>query len=141
MNSGAWTTVCRDFAGRERTLRVVVRGRKRFHNAFRPAVTSTTLLGGGSHDRCHGASAVERCGRCGPLGVLVVQDVVRMPIDTAVHRHPRHAVVIASGGLDSTVLAYWLAARGAELTLLSFDYGQRHRVELEHAADIARSNT
>jgi 7-cyano-7-deazaguanine synthase len=50
---------------------------------------------------------------------------------------PRHVVVIASGGLDSTVLAYWLAASGAELTLLSFDYGQRHRVELDHAADIA----
>jgi len=45
--------------------------------------------------------------------------------------------VIASGGLDSTVLAYWLAARGTELTLLSFDYGQRHRVELDHAAKIA----
>lgn len=61
-----------------------------------------------------------------------------MPIGTPAHRHPRHAIVIASGGLDSTVLAYWLAARGAELTLLSFDYGQRHRVELEYAADIAR---
>lgn len=60
-----------------------------------------------------------------------------MPIGTPAHRHPRHAIVIASGGLDSTVLAYWLAARGAELTLLSFDYGQRHRVELKHAADIA----
>jgi 7-cyano-7-deazaguanine synthase len=61
-----------------------------------------------------------------------------MPIGSAAHRHPRHAIVIASGGLDSTVLAYWLAARGAELTLLSVDYGQRHRVELEHATDIAR---
>jgi 7-cyano-7-deazaguanine synthase len=67
-----------------------------------------------------------------------VRDVVKMPIGTLEHRHPRHAIVIASGGLDSTVLAYWLAARGAELTLLSFDYGQRHRIELEHAADIAR---
>ncbi|OLT39775.1 7-cyano-7-deazaguanine synthase QueC [Saccharomonospora sp. CUA-673] len=61
-----------------------------------------------------------------------------MTIGTPAHRHPRHAIVIASGGLDSTVLAYWLAARGAELTLLSFDYGQRHRVELEYAAEIAR---
>lgn len=26
---------------------------------------------------------------------------------------PRHAVVIASGGLDSTTVAYWLAERGA----------------------------
>lgn len=60
-----------------------------------------------------------------------------MPIEHSSHRHPRHVIVIASGGLDSTVLAYLLAARGAELTLLSFDYGQRHRVELEHAADIS----
>jgi 7-cyano-7-deazaguanine synthase len=66
-----------------------------------------------------------------------MRDVVTMLTGTAAHRHPRHAVVIASGGLDSTVLAYWLAARGSELTLLSFDYGQRHRIELEHAADIA----
>ncbi|MFD9963973.1 7-cyano-7-deazaguanine synthase QueC [Amycolatopsis sp. NPDC058986] len=61
-----------------------------------------------------------------------------MLIEPSPHRHPRHAVVIASGGLDSTVLAFWLAARGAELTLLSFDYGQRHRIELEYAADIAQ---
>ncbi|GAA4888795.1 7-cyano-7-deazaguanine synthase QueC [Pseudonocardia sp. C8] len=54
-----------------------------------------------------------------------------------IHRHPRHAVVIASGGLDSTVLAYWLHARGTQLTLLSFDYGQRHRVELRYAAAVA----
>ncbi|MGW5721399.1 7-cyano-7-deazaguanine synthase QueC [Amycolatopsis sp. NPDC003865] len=56
----------------------------------------------------------------------------------AERRHPEHVVVIASGGLDSTVLAYWLAARHARLTLLSFDYGQRHRIELDHAAEIAQ---
>ncbi|MFS8104090.1 7-cyano-7-deazaguanine synthase QueC [Lentzea alba] len=61
-----------------------------------------------------------------------------MTIDQSEHRHPEHAVVIASGGLDSTVLAYWLAARHSRLTLVSFDYGQRHRVELDHAAEIAR---
>ncbi len=61
-----------------------------------------------------------------------------MTIDRPEHRHPEHAVVIASGGLDSTVLAYWLAARHIRLTLVSFDYGQRHRVELDHAAEIAR---
>ncbi|MFI7676411.1 7-cyano-7-deazaguanine synthase QueC [Actinophytocola sp. NPDC049390] len=61
-----------------------------------------------------------------------------MSIVHSEHRHPEHAVVIASGGLDSTVLAYWLAARHSRLTLVSFDYGQRHRVELDHAAEIAR---
>lgn len=60
-----------------------------------------------------------------------------MRLRHSVGRDPRHAIVIASGGLDSTVLAYWLASRSAELTLVSFDYGQRHRVELSCAADIA----
>jgi 7-cyano-7-deazaguanine synthase len=49
-----------------------------------------------------------------------------------------HVIVIASGGLDSTVLAYWLTAKDFRLTLVSFDYGQRHRVELERAVEIAR---
>lgn len=47
------------------------------------------------------------------------------------------AVLIASGGMDSTVTAYELRARGSEVFLLAFDYGQRHRVELEHLAKIA----
>ncbi|MFG3253255.1 7-cyano-7-deazaguanine synthase QueC [Streptomyces sp. NPDC048172] len=50
---------------------------------------------------------------------------------------PRHAVVIASGGLDSSAAAYLLAAQGASVSLLSFDYGQRHRKELDSAAAIA----
>jgi 7-cyano-7-deazaguanine synthase len=43
---------------------------------------------------------------------------------------PAHAVAVVSGGLDSTTLAYWLRERAVSLTLLSFDYGQRHRKEL-----------
>ena len=50
----------------------------------------------------------------------------------------QRAVVIFSGGLDSTTLAYWLADGGTRLRLLSIDYGQRHRVELAHASAIAR---
>ncbi|MFV2198735.1 7-cyano-7-deazaguanine synthase QueC [Nocardiopsis sp. LOL_012] len=46
-------------------------------------------------------------------------------------------VVAASGGLDSTVLAYDLARNGHEVTLLSFDYGQRHRRELHAARRLA----
>lgn len=64
---------------------------------------------------------------------------VAAPGKPGIHRHPRHAVVIASGGLDSTVLCYWLHARGTQLTLLSFDYGQRHRVELRFAAATAHA--
>lgn len=47
------------------------------------------------------------------------------------------AVVTVSGGLDSTVLAHWLAGHGVRLDLLSFDYGQRHRVELQYARHTA----
>jgi len=44
------------------------------------------------------------------------------------------AVVIVSGGMDSTVLAHWAIAEGYEISLLSFDYGQRHKRELIYAS-------
>ncbi len=44
------------------------------------------------------------------------------------------AVAIVSGGMDSVTLAHLLASEGYDLHLLSFDYGQRHRKELEFAA-------
>lgn len=50
---------------------------------------------------------------------------------------PSTAVLIASGGLDSTALAYHLQSAGVCLVLLSFDYGQRHRQELDFAAALA----
>lgn len=47
------------------------------------------------------------------------------------------AVVVLSGGLDSTVCAA-LAARDHETFLaVSIDYGQRHRIELSRAAAVA----
>jgi 7-cyano-7-deazaguanine synthase len=53
------------------------------------------------------------------------------------HRAPQHVVAVVSGGLDSTTLAYWLASRGIRLTLLSVDYGQRHRKEISFARRTA----
>lgn len=45
------------------------------------------------------------------------------------------AVVLLSGGLDSTVLLHRVAREGqSPLHALSFDYGQRHAIELECAA-------
>lgn len=47
------------------------------------------------------------------------------------------AVIILSGGLDSTTCMGMAKAQGHELYPLTFDYGQRHRKELEHAAWVA----
>jgi len=49
------------------------------------------------------------------------------------------AVVLLSGGLDSATVAAWAQSEGYDVHALSFDYGQRHRVELEAAAKIATS--
>lgn len=46
-------------------------------------------------------------------------------------------VVLCSGGIDSATLAYKVAAERSLDRLISFDYGQRHRREIEHAARIA----
>lgn len=47
------------------------------------------------------------------------------------------AVMLLSGGLDSTVLAYYLKNLGLEVVALSFDYGQRHRKEINYAKRTA----
>jgi len=44
------------------------------------------------------------------------------------------ALAIVSGGLDSVTLAYDLAAERQLGSILSFDYGQRHKKELRFAA-------
>jgi 7-cyano-7-deazaguanine synthase len=46
-------------------------------------------------------------------------------------------IVICSGGLDSVSLAHKVAAEHDLVGLLSFDYGQRHRKELDFAAACA----
>ncbi len=48
------------------------------------------------------------------------------------------AVVLLSGGLDSTTTLAVAIARGYDVYALSFDYGQRHRIEIEAARRIAR---
>jgi 7-cyano-7-deazaguanine synthase len=49
------------------------------------------------------------------------------------------AVLILSGGLDSTVLAYHLENLGYDLSLISFDYGQKHSKELHYAEMCAKN--
>lgn len=43
----------------------------------------------------------------------------------------RKALVLFSGGQDSTVCLAWALSRFAEVETLGFDYGQRHRIELD----------
>ena len=45
----------------------------------------------------------------------------------------KQAVLSLSGGMDSSTVLLRLLADGYEVTALSFDYGQKHRVELERA--------
>ena len=47
------------------------------------------------------------------------------------------AVCLLSGGLDSATCLAFARREGFQCYALSFDYGQRHRVELEAAAKIA----
>lgn len=48
------------------------------------------------------------------------------------------AVVLLSGGLDSTTALYLAKKDGHEVHAISFDYGQRHRRELESAKAVAQ---
>jgi len=45
----------------------------------------------------------------------------------------KQAVLSLSGGMDSSTVLLRLLADGYEVTALSFDYGQKHKVELERA--------
>jgi 7-cyano-7-deazaguanine synthase len=51
----------------------------------------------------------------------------------------KRAVVLLSGGLDSATVLAMAIADGWECHALSVDYGQRHRAELQAAANVARS--
>jgi 7-cyano-7-deazaguanine synthase len=51
----------------------------------------------------------------------------------------KRAVALASGGLDSSAAIALAQKQGFEIYALSFDYGQRHRCELEAARRVLRS--
>ncbi len=50
----------------------------------------------------------------------------------------KRALVVFSGGQDSTTCLYWALKHFEEVRTLTFDYGQRHRIELECAKKIAQ---
>lgn len=47
------------------------------------------------------------------------------------------AIVVTSGGMDSTTAVYWAKHVGYDVECMSFDYGQRHFKELEFAERTA----
>lgn len=47
------------------------------------------------------------------------------------------AVVVFSGGQDSTTCLFWALKNFREVATVTFDYGQRHSNEIEHARKIA----
>ena len=49
----------------------------------------------------------------------------------------KKAVILLSGGLDSSTVLYVAKSKGYKLNCLIFDYGQRHRKEIDQAKIIA----
>ena len=57
----------------------------------------------------------------------------------SVQKHPKSvkkAVVLFSGGLDSTTCLYWALAQGYTCETLTVSYGQRHQREVKSAQKI-----
>ncbi|MCX5751715.1 MAG: 7-cyano-7-deazaguanine synthase QueC [Candidatus Saganbacteria bacterium] len=50
----------------------------------------------------------------------------------------KKAVVLLSGGLDSSTTLFWAKKQGYDCFALVFDYGQRHKKEVRHAVKIAK---
>ena len=48
------------------------------------------------------------------------------------------ALIVFSGGQDSTTCLFWAIENFAEVVAVTFDYGQRHRLEIDCAKEIAK---
>ena len=69
------------------------------------------------------------------LGTLCRWEVMNIESDT--YMNPK-AVILLSGGLDSTTVLALARSQGYECYCLSFSYGQRQTIELEKAKETAR---
>lgn len=68
---------------------------------------------------------------------LIIEGFLRANMETHEREQPKRAVVLLSGGLDSTTTLAIAKSAGYEVYALSFRYGQRHEVELEAARRVA----
>lgn len=53
-------------------------------------------------------------------------------------KEKQKAVVVFSGGQDSTTCLFWALEKFDEVIAITFDYGQRHKLEIECASEIAK---
>ena len=58
---------------------------------------------------------------------------MKLEFDHPDFQSPKHAIVSLSGGMDSSTLLLKCLEKFKTVTALSFDYGQKHRVELKRA--------
>lgn len=56
----------------------------------------------------------------------------------SMQNHQRRALVLFSGGQDSTTCLAWALNRYAHVETVAFDYGQRHRIELDARLIVLR---
>lgn len=73
-----------------------------------------------------------------PYSLLVEDAVPPEYREDVTHNQPK-AVVLLSGGLDSATTLAIAQSKGFRCHALSFDYGQRHRFELQAAAAVAKA--
>jgi 7-cyano-7-deazaguanine synthase len=52
----------------------------------------------------------------------------------------KRCVIVFSGGQDSTTLLFWAKKKFEEVIALSFNYGQKHELELQCAQDICKKH-
>ena len=66
------------------------------------------------------------------------RDILKEPAHTK-RKQPMTTAILLSGGMDSTTLLWWLKSQSTDpIQAISIDYGQRHRIELNCAANLAQ---